>query len=197
VLPFNKSWPHLKWNLGYEGARTRAATRSPCVQGGERDGWGSSPGVSLDIVHGGGCRWWRKALWRSGGRGRYEAADQGSASFRNIQAASLPRWGLSEVLASRPYGRGSMRRGAGSGDRPLILWWARFCSLFCQAAVQHTCLRTRPPFRADRIDLLARSSPSQFHPLAAAVGSQHKRTRRSLAHRLCFGPWRRLGRSRR
>src|SRR5262245_51998841 len=32
---FNKSWPHLNWNLGYEGARTRAATRSAFVQGGE------------------------------------------------------------------------------------------------------------------------------------------------------------------
>jgi hypothetical protein len=112
----------LNWNLGYEGARTHAATQSVCVQGGERNGWGLSTGVSLAVVLRDGCRRRRKSLWRSGGGGRYEAADQGSASFRNIQAASFPRWGLSEVLASRPYGRGSMRRGAGSGDRPLILF---------------------------------------------------------------------------
>ena len=118
MLPFNKSWPHLNWNLGYEGARTHAATQSGRVQGGERNGWGSSPGVSLDIMHWGGCRWWRKSLWRSGGGGRYEAADQGSATFRNIQAASLPRWGQLEVLASRPHGREHAARGRIGGPAP-------------------------------------------------------------------------------
>ena len=111
--------------------------KSACAQGGARDGWGSSPDVSVDIAPGGAWRWRRKSLWRSGGRGQYDAAGQGSASFPDIQAtssnnqaASLPRWRQLKALTPRPHGRGSMRRGAGSGDRPLILFEGMICVLF-------------------------------------------------------------------
>jgi len=97
-------------------------TQSACVQGGERDGWGSSPGVSLDSIGGMAVAGGASHFGGAARAAEYEAADQGSVSFRNIQAAFLLRWGQLEVLASRPHGRGSMRRGAGSGDRPLILF---------------------------------------------------------------------------
>src|SRR6266545_3603080 len=93
-------------------------TQAACVQGGARNGWGSSSGVSLNIVLWGWLSLATQVSLAELRGGRYEAAGHASASFRNIQAASLPCWGQLEVLTSRLQGRGSKRRGAGPGDPP-------------------------------------------------------------------------------